>query len=60
MQAGGQFGMQTMDAALAALVRQKEVSFELAKERCHNAEEFARLAGGSWTAQTKGRRSNVG
>ncbi len=67
MQAGGQFGMQTMDAGLAELVRKGEVTYEVAKERCHNAEEFARLSGSSsagWAnrqtkGQTKGRR-NVG
>jgi twitching motility protein PilT len=49
MQAGGQFSMQTMDAALAELVRHGEISFEMGKERCHNADEFARLttAGGA-------------
>ena len=45
MQAGGQFGMQTMDAALAELFQGGRVSFEVAKERCHNEDEFARLAG---------------
>jgi twitching motility protein PilT len=60
MQAGGQFGMQTMDAALAELVRQGAVSYELAKERCHSADEFARLSGSAWGAQTKTRRMKVG
>jgi twitching motility protein PilT len=45
MQAGAQFGMQTMDAALAALVMDGRVPYEAAKERCHNVEEFVRLAG---------------
>lgn len=45
MQAGGQFSMQTMDAALAHLTRNGEIAYDVAKERCHNAEEFARLAG---------------
>jgi twitching motility protein PilT len=44
MQAGGQFGMETMDACLAGLVRDGIVNFEDAKERCHNQEEFARLS----------------
>lgn len=57
MQAGGQFGMQTMDAALAELVRNGVVPFEVAKERCRNADEFARLAGsGAGPARTKVRR----
>jgi twitching motility protein PilT len=47
MQAGAQYGMQTMDAALAELVKRKVVPFEAAKERCHNPDELARLAGSS-------------
>jgi twitching motility protein PilT len=46
MQSGGQFGMQTMDASLADTVQRGLVTFEHAKERCHNVEEFARLSGG--------------
>ena len=45
MQAGGQFGMQTMDASLAELVKSGVATFEAAKERCHNEDEFARLVG---------------
>ncbi len=62
MQAGGQYGMQTMDAALAELVQRRVVSYEAAKERCHNAEEFARLSGSTWNGQqqTKTRRARVG
>jgi len=37
--------MQTMDQALALLVREGKITFELGLERCHSAEEFARLAG---------------
>ncbi|MEX0875178.1 MAG: PilT/PilU family type 4a pilus ATPase [Actinomycetota bacterium] len=58
MQAGGQFGMQTMDASLAELVRAGAVSYEQAKERCHHLDEFARLVGGQWTKDGKVR--NVG
>jgi twitching motility protein PilT len=47
MQAGGQFGMQTMDAHLASLTKRGLVAFEVAKERAHSVEEFARLSGGS-------------
>jgi twitching motility protein PilT len=50
MQAGGQFGMQTMDASLADLVQKGVVPFEQAKERCHNVEEFARLSGSEQSA----------
>jgi twitching motility protein PilT len=62
MQAGGQFGMQTMDASLADLVQRGMVQFEHAKERCHNVEEFARLSGSEQAAIGGGVRavSNVG
>ena len=60
MQAGGQYGMQTMDAALAELVNRKVIPYEVAKERCHNAEEFARLSGSGWNGQLKTRRAKVG
>jgi twitching motility protein PilT len=45
MQAGAQFGMETMDNALSDLVKSGAISYEAAKERCHNVEEFARLSG---------------
>ena len=45
MQAGGKFGMQTMDQSLADLVKAGKLSFETALERCHNAEDLANLAG---------------
>ncbi len=54
MQAGAQFGMQTMDAALAALVNEGVVTFEAAKERCHNADEFVRLAGARGSVRSIG------
>ena len=47
MQAGGRFGMQTMDQSLADLVKAGKVSQQLAYERCHDAEELNRLIGGS-------------
>jgi len=46
MQAGGRFGMQTMDQALANLVKAGKVTQALAYERCHDAEELNRLIGG--------------
>ena len=58
MQAGAQFGMQTMDAALAGLVESGTVEYAVAKERCHNAEEFARLAGSR--APASGRVRSIG
>jgi len=47
MQAGGQFGMMTMDAHLAQLTKTGQVAFDVAKERCHSVDEFARLSGGA-------------
>src|SRR5213594_1914720 len=45
MQAGARYGMQTMDQSLADLVKTHKITFELALERCHNAEDLAKLAG---------------
>jgi twitching motility protein PilT len=47
MQAGGRFGMLTMDQSLANLVKAGKVSQQMAYERCHDAEELNRLIGGS-------------
>ena len=46
MQAGGQYGMQTMDMSLAALVKAGKIPKELAIERCANETDFRRLLGG--------------
>jgi twitching motility protein PilT len=45
MQAGGKFGMQTMDQSLAAHVQSGQVTFETAVERCANVEDLRRLSG---------------
>lgn len=45
MQAGGKYGMQTMDQSLADLVRRRVITFELAAERCSNLEDLQRLVG---------------
>lgn len=45
LQAGGKFGMQTMDQSLADLVRRHLISFETALEKCHNVEDMHRLVG---------------
>jgi twitching motility protein PilT len=45
MQAGGQFGMQTMDQALSELVKGNKIPYELAVERCSNESDLARLCG---------------
>jgi twitching motility protein PilT len=47
MQAGGRFGMQTMDMAIAAQVKAGRVTQQMAFERCHDPEELQRLIGGA-------------
>jgi len=47
MQAGGRFGMQTMDQSLANLVKAGKITQNLAYERCHDPEELNRLIGGA-------------
>jgi twitching motility protein PilT len=47
MQAGGKYGMQTMDQSLAALVQRGVITMETAIERCANEEDLRRLSGGS-------------
>jgi twitching motility protein PilT len=45
LQTGGQFGMQTMDASLAQLVRESKISREQAEARSSAPEELRRLMG---------------
>src|ERR1700693_1839272 len=45
MQAGGRFGMQTMDMSLAHHVKAGRISQGMAFERCHDPEELQRLVG---------------
>lgn len=45
MQAGGQYGMQTMDQSLAQLVRNGTVTIEMALERCASPADLHRLVG---------------
>ena len=47
LQTGAAHGMQTMDAALAQLVRAGKVNRQLAESRSHAPEEFRRLVGGA-------------
>jgi twitching motility protein PilT len=49
MQAGGRYGMQTMDMSLAQLVKAGRITQQLAFERCHDAEELTRLMGSTAT-----------
>jgi twitching motility protein PilT len=45
LQTGGQFGMQTMDASLAQLVRQHKITRELAEARSSEAKEIRQPRG---------------
>jgi len=45
MQAGGRYGMQTMDMSLSAEVKNGKISPQMAYERCHDPEELNRLIG---------------
>jgi twitching motility protein PilT len=45
LQTGAQFGMQTMDTALAQLVRDQKITRELAESRSSTPEELRRLMG---------------
>src|SRR5262245_56913692 len=45
MQAGGRYGMQTMDMSLASHVKAGRISQQMAFERCHDPEELERLIG---------------
>jgi twitching motility protein PilT len=46
LQAGGKYGMVTMDMSLAQLVRAGKISLEMAQERCANEEDLRRLING--------------
>jgi twitching motility protein PilT len=45
MQAGGRYGMQTMDQSLALLVTARAITMETAIERCANEDDLKRLVG---------------
>src|SRR3989440_1323989 len=45
MQAGGRFGMRSMDQSLAELVLAGKISFDVAVERAANADDLRRLLG---------------
>jgi twitching motility protein PilT len=47
MQAGAQYGMQTLDQHLAELLRNRRITFEMGLEKCHHAEDYTRLVGRS-------------
>jgi len=46
LQAGGRYGMVTMDMSLAQLVRSQRISLDVAIERCANEEDLRRLLNG--------------
>jgi twitching motility protein PilT len=46
LQAGGRYGMVTMDMSLAQLVRARRISLEMALERCANEDDLRRLLNG--------------
>jgi twitching motility protein PilT len=46
LQAGGRYGMVTMDMSLVQLVRGGRIAVDMAVERCGNEEDFRRLLGG--------------
>lgn len=54
IQSGGKDGMQTMDSALAELVRLGKITFEEAKEHCHSLDEVSRLVGSERVGQSGG------
>jgi twitching motility protein PilT len=43
MQAGGKFGMQTMDQNLAGLVRSGRITYETAASQCHDVDELKNM-----------------
>jgi twitching motility protein PilT len=50
MQTGSASGMQTMEAALATLVRQGKITQKLAESRSSHPDELRRLVGGGLMA----------
>jgi len=53
LQTGGQFGMQTMDASLAGLVRAGKITQQMAESRAHAPDELRRLLGSPSAAQMR-------
>ena len=51
MQAGGKYGMQTMDQHLAALVRAGKITYETAAAQCHDVDELKNMLGRDDTGQ---------
>src|SRR5437868_10914768 len=53
LQTGGAHGMQTMDAALAGLVRAGKITQQMAESRAHAPDELRRLLGSPSAAQMR-------
>jgi twitching motility protein PilT len=47
MQAGGKYGMQTMDQSLATLVKNGVITMDVARERCAHEDDLVRLSAGA-------------
>ncbi|MBK6763747.1 MAG: type IV pilus twitching motility protein PilT [Micrococcales bacterium] len=45
MQAGAQYGMQTLDQNLAELVRRNDITYDEGMEKCQHVEDYMRLTG---------------
>jgi len=54
MQAGGQYGMHTLDQNLAELVDSGRVTYEQGLEKCHHVEDFTRLTGRTGSGRAGG------
>jgi twitching motility protein PilT len=53
LQTGASYGMQTMDASLAELVRAGKITSKLADSRAHSPEELRRLIGGGMAGHSQ-------
>jgi twitching motility protein PilT len=53
MQAGGRYGMQTMDQSLATLVKAKKISLDVALDRAASPDDLRRLIGAAGAGGTK-------
>jgi twitching motility protein PilT len=60
MQAGGKYGMQTMDQNLTSLVKAGRISYETAATQSHSVEELNRMLGRVGAAVTAGGGLNGG
>ena len=59
IQTGGEYGMQTMDAALTELVRTGRITRDVARRRASVPAELARLLGDVTTVSTTNANGNV-